>query len=59
MTLSSRPSHVVKQRSMTLEYDSRGFFTKINERLGNSFDTLNPNGNYTLNLVSARPGINE
>jgi|GEM_PF-2681041 len=53
--LSTFPQ-AVKQRSMTIEYDSRGFLTKINERLGNSFDTLNPNGNYTLNLVSARPG---
>ena len=43
------------QREMTIEYDSRGFLTKMNERLGDSFDTLSPNGNYTLTLVSERP----
>jgi len=43
------------KREMTIEYDSRGFLTKINERLGDSFDTLNPNGNYTLTLTSERP----
>ena len=53
--LSTFPQ-AVKQRSMTIEYDPRGFLTKINERLGDSFNTLNPNGNYTLTLVSARPG---
>ena len=52
--LTTFPSSV-NQREMTIEYDSRGFLTKMNERLGDSFDTLNPNGNYTLTLVSERP----
>lgn len=45
----------VKKRNMTLEYDARGFLVRINERLGDSFDTLNPNASYTLTLVSDRP----
>jgi hypothetical protein len=52
--LSTFPS-AANQREMTIEYDTRGFLTKMNERLGDSFDTLNPNGNYTLTLVSERP----
>jgi len=52
--LSTFPE-AVKKRNMTIEYDTRGFLTRMNERLGDSFDTLNPNATYTLSLVSDRP----
>lgn len=42
-------------REVTLQYDPRGFLTEMNERLGDSFDNINPRGTFDLRLVSERP----
>jgi hypothetical protein len=45
----------VKQRAISLNYDPRGFLVSMTERLGDSFDPVNPNGRFELTLMSARP----
>ena len=43
----------VNVRDVTFQYDPRGFLTKVVEKLGDSFDNINPNGSFTLELDAA------